>query len=241
MVAVVKEVELDEIISTLDVEEVGKSSINKEYYDRWHVRFNDTLMLVREDVLRLADFSSKTQMDFYLLTYAAYHYAPPLPSDFSTKNAIRSVQSYSDLVSRKRIFDNLSRLQVPGGRPCRIAVSNRAAGILSKYPIPKTFMVNLLYAGLFSNLLDLPEVYRAECLEVYNQLLSAYYRAVEEPLNVRKEAENLLKTFGKMKIQYYVAAMRENGISEQDAYDILDELASQGFVKLEGLVIKWIG
>ena len=233
--------ELNEILNMLDAEELGKTSISKDYYDRWHVRLDDTLLLVREDVFRLADFNSKTQMDYYLLTYAAFHFAPPLPSVFTTKSTIRGVQSYSEFINRKRILDNLSRLSISGGKLCKITVSNRAAGVMSKYPIPKTFLVNLLYAGLFSDLEDLPEIYRAECLEIYNHLMDEYLRVVETPLNIRNEVVDYLKSVKKVRLPHFVGAMRMRGISEQDAYDILDELASQGFVKLEGLVIKWIG
>ncbi len=235
-----KEITIGELANLVGCEEeFGKTRLSKDLYSRWHVKLDKTLWVVREDLFHISGFSSKTEMDFYFLTYAAQHYAPPLPNLF-LKNAIYRVRSFSELVSRRHIMDNLSKLEVHDAKHCVVTVSTRAAGILSKYPTSKSFLVNLVYSGLFSDIADLPDVYRAECLELYNKLLGMHNKVLEEPLNIRKEAINLLKASGKMKLLHYVSAMRERGISEQDAYNILDELASQGFIKLEGLMVEWI-
>ena len=236
-----------ELLSDYEFEKdkLGRTTIPKDYYDRWHVRLNKVLWVTRNDlfILLKGAVTSKTVMDYYLLTHAVFKYLPSLPSSLFTKEKIRSVRSYTDLVCRVRYFDMIYRVDIHEGRECRVAVSQKAAGRLSAYPFSKNFLINMAYAGFFADVDELPDVYRAECLELYNKLNDIYERFMEEhPVNVVDEVKKYIQQRGRVHYLKLQSEMREQGFTEDEVGTAVDELADKGFVKLEGgLWLRWIG
>ena len=236
-----------ELLSNCEFEKdkFGRTAIPRDYYDRWHVRLNRVLWVTRNDLFILikGTVASKTAMDYYLLTHAVFKYLPPLPSGLFTKEKIRSIRSYTDLACRVRYFDSIHRVDIREGRECQIAVSQKAAGKMSAYPFSKNFLVNIAYAGFFADVDELPDIYRAECLELYNKLEDMYRRFIEErPVNVLDEVKSYIQQHGRVHYVKLQSAMRELGFTEEEVGSAVDELANKGLIKLgDGLWLQWIG
>lgn len=228
----------------------GEIDIDEDYYKRTKLRFDNTIDLTLSDCYKLfaSVLGSKVKIDCYLTAVAIYEYAPPLPKYLDVKY-IQAVNTYQRFVQRKRWYENMKQTDTfITGPKKNISLFNKPLGKLGTYPFPNTFMLNLCLAGLFSDLEDLPEIYRQQNLELFDELNRAYESYCKMgDVNIYDTVVEFLEEWNKngiTKIKQRVLRKRllnEKGLHPDDVDNTIEDLIGEGRIRVEGLDLWFLG
>lgn len=244
--------EFSEIVERLKNNEsrYGEIDVNDEYYKWIPVTLTNTVATTLSDCHRLfkSEIGSKTKINCYLTAIAIYEYIPPYP-DYLNVEQINMTTTQREFNRRKRWYGEAMQTdRFISGPKYNISVFNKPLGSLSNYPFPNSFLMNISLAGLFSDLDNLPHVYRQNNLDLYDELGTIFERYSE--VTDTSDYDMIVDYLEKMKNRdmfptnwrsLIPVLARSTGVNKDDINNILEDLVREGRIKVENMDLWYLG